>query len=86
MTKHSVLKMILFVFIGFIEVFLIAFAISWFSNTVKYPIILGPLFLADPINPNNQTFAKGIFEHPLVPSIVFGSITYFIVRLIKRKK
>lgn len=32
----------------------------------------GKVYIADPHDPNKQTMVKGMFEHPLLPSLIFG--------------
>lgn len=85
-TMKKVLKAVLYILIGLLEVFVIALLLSWMSNFLGRPLGFGYITFADPTNPNHNTLAKGLFENPFLPSLVFGAITYFVVKFVRKNK
>ncbi len=85
-TMQKVLKVLLYVVIGLGEVIVIFMLLSLMGNFLGHPLGFGTVALYDPTDPTHQTFAKGIFEHPLLPSLIFGAITYFVVKFFRKNK
>ena len=85
-TTKKVLKALLYIAIGLGEVFVIFMLLSLIGNFLGRPLGFGSVALVDPTDPTHQTFAKGIFEHPLLPSLIFGAITYFVVKFFRKNK